>query len=224
MPKTAVARTCSHTAGLNEPMRGTATLPECGPAAVASVPVTSSAAHAAATSTATNRTYRGTGSPRIPHASSATSTPSRSTASASRKGEPTSQGFRLWSTVILPSGASAAVPRNAAPATQRTHLGAPGVSSATIHVASVTKTATPETILFENSTNEWKPFFGTNEPAVQPGQSRQPRPESVRRTEAPLATMTKSQTTFASATPLNVRTETVSPRSRGTEDSTTRSL
>src|SRR5262249_57706477 len=133
----------------------------------------------------------------------ATSTPSRSTASASRKCEPTSHGFRLWSTVILPSGASAAVPRNAAPATQRAHLGAAGVSSVTIHVPSVTTTATPETILFENSTNEWKPFFGTNEPAVHPGQSRQPRPDPVSRTEAPLATVTTSQTAVQTATRRN---------------------
>jgi hypothetical protein len=81
-------------------------------------------------------------------------------------------------------------------------------------------TATPETIRFENSTNEWKPFFGTNEPALHPGQSRQPRPESVRRTDAPLATITNSHNTFASAARLNVRGEIVSPRRRGSEVST----
>src|SRR5262249_54107188 len=143
---------------------------------------------------------------------------------ASRKCVPTSHGFRLWSTVIFPSGASAAVPRNAANAVQRTQGFVERARSEKIHVASVMKTATPETIRFENSTKEWKPFFGTNAPAAHPGHERQPRPESVRRTDAPLATITNSQTTFAAAMRRNVRAETVNPRRRGSEDSTTRPL
>ncbi len=77
--------------------------------------------------------------------------PSINTTIESRKCEPTSHGLRWYLTVIAPSGASASVPTNAPPATQRTQEGS-GRANASSHVPSATNTATPETTRFENST------------------------------------------------------------------------
>ena len=71
-------------------------LPECGPAAVASTPLTSSSAAGRARRARPARgAPRGTGSPRTFQASSATRTPSARTTIESRKCVPTSHGLSL---------------------------------------------------------------------------------------------------------------------------------
>ena len=93
---TAVARTCTYTAGWNDHTRGTLTPPEWGPAAVAS-----HAARGSSRRTRRPRQARARGATQAPtrpgssQASSATSTPSASTTIESRKCDPTSQGLSL---------------------------------------------------------------------------------------------------------------------------------
>ena len=94
MPNTAVARTCQYTAGWNDQSRRTTVLPGCGPAAVANVPLTISTNAANATTSPAARTHDGTSGSARCVTSSASTTPSVSTAIESMKCVSTSQGFR----------------------------------------------------------------------------------------------------------------------------------
>ena len=84
-----------------------------------------------------------------------------------------------------PMGACASVPRNTASAMRRTHSDNPGTRRTASQASSVTTIVTPPTRRLPNSTNACAFFAGNGCPVSQPGQARQPRPESVRRTAAP---------------------------------------
>src|SRR5262245_36975702 len=61
------------------------------------------------------------------------------------------------------------------------------------------------------------PFSGSGSPGWHPGQCRQPSPEAVSRTVAPVATITTSIAAFATESPRNTRAGTASPRTRGSD-------
>ena len=116
IPNTAVARTWTYTVSvIPSPSRRMSWPPECGPEAVATVPVTTSAAQAA---TPDGGDGAQPGRPGRPgerrcawlHASSATTTAPATTTSASRKCDITATGWRSSSTVTPPSGICATVP------------------------------------------------------------------------------------------------------------------
>ena len=129
--------------------------PECGPAAVANVPLTSSARQAPAKPRPSTRSSRGTSGatcPRCsPRASSASTTaPATSSIESSRCVETIGQRRSVF-TARYPSGACASVPRKIASASRRDHRGRPGVRREASHAISVTTSATPPTMRFPNS-------------------------------------------------------------------------
>ena len=63
-PKIAVARTCTYSAACRRQSRSTSALPGCGPAAVETMPLTTSASSAAAATNAPRRSVRGSRSSR----------------------------------------------------------------------------------------------------------------------------------------------------------------
>ena len=77
---------------------------------------------------------------------------------------------------------------------------------------------------FENSMYEWK-LFGSKWCGWQPGQCSQPRPEPVRRTVAPVATISTSITAFAQASRRNAleRERRTRTRASGCAPASTRS-
>ena len=92
-------------------------------------------------------------------------------------------------------------------------------------VASVSRIVRNAKTRFENSTYEWK-LFGSKWCGWQPGQCSQPRPEPVRRTVAPVATISTSITAFAQARRRNELSESDARRTcaSGWAPASTRSL
>ena len=126
MPKTAVPTACAKTASCSCQTRWYfLESPGCGPAAVATVPVTSRTRQPAAAATAASRSSRGTGDgtlPRsVPSAATTTTTAAPSTTADRRKCDITRYGLRSKRTVRAPSGACASVPAKTPTAVQRAH-------------------------------------------------------------------------------------------------------
>ena len=189
-PNTAVARTCQYTAGWNDQSRRTTVLPGCGPAAVASVPLTIST-----------------------HAASPTSSPSRAPSAAARararpldldrerdaerQHDDREQEVREHEPRVQMEmdrdrperRLQRACRRRSANATQRRRsTAAPERADERGERARIVRNATTR---FPNSMYEWK-LLGSKWCCSQPGQCSQPRPEPVRRTVAPVATITTS--------------------------------
>ena len=178
--------------------------PECGPAAVAKVPLTTSASPAATKTSASRRNSGGTTGgdrpSRSPNASTVTTTaPARSANDRSRCVITTGQR-RSVATARYPIGACASAPTKTSNAIRRAQAGSPGARRAASHVTRVSVITTPPTSRFPNSTKAWMSFSGSGRPRSHPGQARQPSPESVSRTAAPLPTISQRSSVFARAT------------------------
>ncbi len=102
----------------------------------------------------------------------------------------TSSGWSPDVIVTRPSGACPNVPSATPAATRRAQRGTPSTRRASTAVASVRPSGTIATARLPNSIAPWTSFSGKKLPCSQPGQLSQPRPEDVRRTAAPVSTIT----------------------------------
>src|SRR5438874_8969225 len=98
-----------------------------------------------------------------------------------------------------PIGAWASVPRNTASASRGAQRDSAGARRTASQVSKVTAIVIAPTRRLPNSTNACAFLAGSGCPASQPGQSRQPSPESVSRTAAPVPTINHSAPSWASA-------------------------
>ena len=120
--------------------------------------------------------------------------------------------------VMPPIGICAIATRNAPSAAHRPQPERPLVQREVSQVASVSTIPTRATSRLPNSTNAWNPCSGYGlEPQL--GQFSQPRPEPVRRTNAPDVITTKSTRHDARAIRRNVRAEIDRARATATATS-----
>ena len=169
IPNAAVARTWIQTASSRFQNRSISALsPGCGPAAVESVPVTTSTPQAPASTSPASRSQTGTGESTrpyaFPHASTATTLAPPRTTSASRKCVATISGCRSSRIVSRPSGACAIVPRKTNAAVQVTQRPSPGVRGAASQASSERVIGKRAKTRLPNSIVECSPSAGKNAP------------------------------------------------------------